>query len=709
MGTSLATTPRNQQVGRHTGTQVGYREGRSLNPIRIMLDVECYTDYFMVGFLNPEDGRMVQFEKYAGHPFDAKSVLAIMKRRQTVGFNSNSYDNAMIFLACYGLSNEELKRASDMIIVGKQKSWHLEKYFDVRFPQVDHIDIFEIPAGQASLKIYGGRIHSKRMQDLPIRPDELIEPVKRPELRKNMCSYNGNDLWTTHDLLKAVAPQLALRETLSDEYGIDLRSKSDAQIAEAVIRSEIQKITGTKLERPLVDTNTVFQYKVPEFIQFKTPALRQLLADVKAAKFTLSESSKVVMPPELEDRVIRIGGSAFRMGIGGLHSSEKSRAHYSDDEYVLIDRDVKSYYPMIILLCSLFPKHLGPVFLKVFGKIVRRRLKAKELGDDVVAEVLKIVVNGSFGKLGSVWSCLFAPDLMIQVTVTGQLALLMFVEMLYLAGHRVVSANTDGLVIKARRDREDHLNSVVKAWEKRTGFETEESRYSAVFSRDVNNYVAMLEKPKVKKGKTIYCKTKGAYADPGLTKNPTNQICVEAVIDYLVHGKEIDDTIRECTDIRRFVSIRKVDGGASKVYDYCPPAHASKEELLKVSGYLQVEGDDNWRRKESTSDYAVVSLEQAYQTAVRMYPEKGELVIGKSIRWYYSTSTRTAIHYVKTGNLVPRTEGAMPLMELPDDFPSDVDYDWYIREAQEILKDIGAIRRIPVLGPLVAKRIEALV
>jgi hypothetical protein len=51
----------------------------------------------------------------------------------------------------------------------------------------------------------------------------------------------------------------------------------------------------------------------------------------------------------------------------------------------------------------------------------------------------------------------------------------------------------------------------------------------------------------------------------------------------------------------------------------------------------------------------------------------------------------------------------MPLQELPDDFPADVDYDWYIRETEEILKDIGAIRRIPVLGPLVTKRIEALI
>jgi hypothetical protein len=31
----------------------------------------------------------------------------------------------------------------------------------------------------------------------------------------------------------------------------------------------------------------------------------------------------------------------------------------------------------------------------------------------------------------------------------------------------------------------------------------------------------------------------------------------------------------------------------------------------------------------------------------------------------------------------------MPLMDLPDTFPSDVDYDWYITEAESILKEVG--------------------
>lgn len=42
-----------------------------------------------------------------------------------------------------------------------------------------------------------------------------------------------------------------------------------------------------------------------------------------------------------------------------------------------------------------------------------------------------------------------------------------------------------------------------------------------------------------------------------------------------------------------------------------------------------------------------------------------------------------------SGNIVPLSYGAQPCMTLPDEFPSDVDYDWYIKKSVQILLDIG--------------------
>ena len=111
-----------------------------------------------------------------------------------------------------------------------------------------------------------------------------------------------------------------------------------------------------------------------------------------------------------------------------------------------MDCDVASYYPSIILNQGLCPANIGENFLRVYKKIVDERLKAKKEGDKVVSESLKIVINGSFGKFGSKFSALYAPEMLLQVTLTGQLALLMLIEKLENADIKVISANTDGVV-----------------------------------------------------------------------------------------------------------------------------------------------------------------------------------------------------------------------------------------------------------------------
>ena len=43
---------------------------------------------------------------------------------------------------------------------------------------------------------------------------------------------------------------------------------------------------------------------------------------------------------------------------------------------------------------------------------------------------------------------------------------------------------------------------------------------------------------------------------------------------------------------------------------------------------------------------------------------------------------------------MPKSEGARPLMDLPDEFPEDVDFSWYVRESRRILVDIGYYEEI---------------
>ena len=593
-----------------------------MKPDRIYLDVECYRDYFLVSFLRESTGNILDIEHHPDWPLDKKKLAAVMGKNQTISFNGNGYDLYMIVAALKGFSNEALKKLSDKIIKSNQSPWRIAKHFDIYIPaRWDHIDIMDVAPGLASLKIYGGRLGAPKLQDLAIKPDASITP----DLREPMRLYCHNDLYTTQMLCNKLIKQIELRESMSEQYGVDLRSKSDAQIAETVIKSELEKMTGKTYRRFEAPDDYGFRYKDPGIIEFKTEKLKSIFKSILAHKFELSANGSVKMPDFLKKEPIEFDGAKYQMGVGGLHSCEKQQYIKPSSSQLLFDIDVASYYPNIILQQRMAPKSMGAPFLKVYQSIVDRRIKAKKAGDKVVADTLKIVVNGSFGKLGSKWSTLYAPELLIQTTITGQLALLMLIESLAEKGVKTVSANTDGVVVLCNKDQELTVEEIVFDWELTTSYTLERTDYSAIASRDVNNYVAV--KPDGS------AKGKGVFASPGLSKNPDAMIIYKAVVEHVANGTPIDRTVIECRDIKQFVKVRQVKGGAV------------------------------WRGEE----------------------------LGKATRFYYSADIPEGecLRYVLNGNKVPMSDGARPLMDLPDEFPDDVDYYRYIQSAKQLLKDIG--------------------
>jgi hypothetical protein len=587
---------------------------------KAVLDIECYTNYFLIAIKSMANDKVVTFERSSWVDFDVEQLISVLSKYTIVTFNGNRYDLLLLKGAIADFDAERLKVMSDDIIVNNARAWDIEsKYSLPQCKYIDHIDLIDVAPGKASLKIYGGRLHSKRMQDLPIEPNAIIKQDER-ELLTNYCI---NDLDTTIDLYKKLSSQVDLREKMGEELGMDLRSKSDAQIAESVIKKQIEAIKGSKIYRPELPDGYSFNYVPPKFIKFKHPDLVDALRVFKTEPFTLNDKGDAVEPELVGKLKVKINESVYQLGIGGIHSCEKKVNYLAGENYILVDRDVTSYYPNIILNQRLYPKHIGTEFLTAYKSIVEKRIHAKRTGDKVTDASLKIVINSSFGKFGNRWSALYSPDLLIQTTVTGQLALLMLIEALEEAGIQVVSANTDGIVIYCHKRNQAALFSIIAQWESITGFNTEETAYTAIYSRDINNYLAF-------KPSGSY-KAKGAYADAELSKTPTAQICVQAVVDYLQLDIPIETTIQSCQDTRMFVSVRSVTGGAVK----------------------------------------------------------GDTYLGKAVRWYYAKNETGSINYKKNGNKVAMTDGAKPLMQLPAKLPADVDYQWYTAKAYAILADLG--------------------
>lgn len=612
---------------------------------KLPFDVECYPNFWCCSFFDADTGRWVTLRLTpGGPPLDTERLKRLMLRNQVISFNGLNYDVCMVYAAIAGLNNAKLKRLSDELIVGGLRPWQFEKQYNIRIPKIDHVDIIDVAPGMVSLKLYGARLHTKKLQDLPYEPDTVLTP----EQMDNVATYNLNDLRVTWELYESLAEDIKLREDLREMAGVDLRSKKGAQVAAEVLKYQITKRQGHAPEKSLFRPGTAFRYDPPAYLKYETPQMRALLDEIRATEFELSDKGKVVLPKTLEGRIVTLSGCACRMGIGGLHSTESAAGHVSDEDGSLVDRDFDSYYPNLMLALKLAPRHIGQVFLDVFGDIVRDRMAAKARANDKglpdrirkaskkLADRLKLLVNSTFGLTGSIYSYLFDPKVMIQVTLTGQLMLLWLAEQAEILGIPVVSANTDGIVVKVTEDRKHEWDAVIKRCETMIGLTTEETRYDALYSRDVNSYLAVKPDGSVK--------TKGAFAPTGPQKNPTFEICVTAVTDFITKGIPVEDTIYGCTDIRQFVSVRTVQGGA----------------LFKNEEYL-----------------------------------------GKVVRWYIAEDSdgfiRTKKTHAKTGNwtTVAKTQGCYPLMDLPDEFPDDVDHRWYIREAREILMDIGFDHRPP--------------
>lgn len=591
-------------------------------------DIECYPNYLLVVFKRISDGKYLVIEKFNDSPLDTAKLLRVMRNNTIITFNGNNYDIPVLSVAISNCDNATIKRYSDNLISGKFKPWNVIKDYTY-LRHIDTVDLIDVAPLKATLKIYGGRLHTKTIKDLPLEPDSIISDSQR----KILIEYCKNDVTITAELYDNLEYHIKLRKMMGDEYGIDLRSKGDAKIAETIIVKEIEN-AGINVSDNSVECGTSYRYTPPEYIQFSTPELREIYDQYCNGDYVVSATGHIDFSG-FKSKKYLLNGTEYTLGIGGIHSNEKSVAYYAENSMEICDCDVTSYYPNIILNNRYYPVHLGEVFYRVYKRIVSERIEAKKAGNKEKATALKIPINASFGKFGSKFSKMYSPNLVISVTITGQLALLMLIEKLESAGISVVSANTDGIVCYYPADKREVRQKIIQQWSGITNYQMEETYYRILASRDVNNYVAVKTDGSVK--------GKGAYADLNddyykLRSNPSASICYEACRKFLSENILLDNTILSCKDIRQFVSIRTVNGGA--VY-------------------------------------------------------AGEL-IGKSIRYYHSSNSLECFFYsdkipTTAGHKVPDTDGTVPCMILPDTFPADIDYDWYLDRAKTVLNDLGVI------------------
>ena len=424
------------------------------------------------------------------------------------------------------------------------------------------------PIGDLDRHYYHERLpEAKGMTDreLNIHYRNVFERFIPKEYLNEMADYNDNDVYIVAELIRMNQEEILLRYRISEEYNVDVYSASRSTIADKVIVKLYSKFTGLH-PKAFIDTKTIrrkilVSEILSDKIAFSTPELNDILSDIRS--LTLKGEKGEF------DREFTFMGTSYTIATGGLHSNEIPAVYVENSDSIIVDRDVASYYPNMIRSLKVCQKHLIPkAWFRIADTIVDERLEHKHLTKDksldvmerdkhaTAAACLKIVANaGIFGKMGSEKSFLCDKKAMYQVTINGQLFLLMLIEKLELAGIHVISANTDGIVTIVPRELEQTADDICHWWEKHLGLELEFTYYIKYVTEGVNSYLTVKRDGSSEfKGRM---NPKMFLED--LSKGYNSPIVAKCVTEYFINGTPVMETLRNAKSILDFCRTQNVN------------------------------------------------------------------------------------------------------------------------------------------------------
>ena len=516
-------------------------------------DIESFNNLFTATFVNVEDEDN-KYVFYAGlGKEDCPELRKFLKQDMVlVGYNCKSYDDPMLryFMAYKGEKlAEDLHKLSSRLV--DENTRQEKDILALRYPRnvyyawnsIDLMTMLAFDKLGISLKQVAINLKWHKIQDLPLAHSVSVHSSELD----TVLSYNLNDVLITKRLYETTKPLRELRNELTKLYHVDLTSASDSKIANLILeyiyenelKKDIRSIKDMRTHREKVLLGNC----VAKFGHFESPELVELLQRIKSTYVYKYNNYKY-------SEKIYYANCIFALGVGGLHSEDAPGVFVTDNEYIIRDMDVASYYPNLIINNNFYPQHLGIDFIKVLKKITEDRIEAKKSGDKVKADGLKITVNSIFGKLGFEYFWLLDAKQMLSTTLSGQVGLLMLIEDLHSAGIHVISSNTDGIVCKIPRVLEDKYFEIAKNWEQETNLQLEFTDYKKYVRRDVNSYIT--EKA------DGYTKEKGAFLkEVDLKKAYHMPIVAQALYGYFIKGIPVKQTLEKSNDIMDFCISQK--------------------------------------------------------------------------------------------------------------------------------------------------------
>lgn len=502
-------------------------------------DIEVFAHDWFVVFSDLEEKEIVVFHN------DNVGLKRFMLNHGLIfgGFNNKHYDDWVTQSMLTGADPEIVKAHNDFIIQQHCNGWEfpfvqfqrkLFKSFDLRDDIADK---------GLSLKAIEGNMC-----------EPIVESSIDFNIKRKLTAEEVEEVifYCKTDVSNSVKLYHKRKSYLDGKIAVGRLKGIDASISLSLTNP---KLTATYLEARRADYNDEFEYEPPaELILNK---YREPIEFFR--KIDYNEKLKC-----------DIAGVQHVYGWGGIHGARENYFDQSTEEMKIVDIDVGSYYPSMMLEYGYISRSIPSA--EGYANVYNTRIKAKHEGDDETAGALKLVLNSTYGAMKNQYNPLYDPRGANHICITGQLLLTDLIEKLEdVEGFSLIQSNTDGLMIKFPVANEKQINKIVEEWEQRTRLNMEYTEIHRIAQKDVNNYIVQvgatyLIRDGVKtftKEDKLKINTKGGYVSlwqGGSFKNNSLIIVHKAIVEYFMNSVPVEDTINKAENIFDFQMICKTGG-----------------------------------------------------------------------------------------------------------------------------------------------------
>lgn len=554
----------------------------------LVYDIESFPNLFTCSILNSENNKLITYE-ISEDKNDLGKIVALFQLKEFYfcGFNNKSYDDVLINYLIIRFDDLRykpifeitwlIKSMSDKIIKEPVANW-------VDYKHAYLFNSFDLMTMSFSAK---NRVGLKELEvtmgfhDVMEYEGDFSKNVPK-ELKDKVIEYNQNDVLATGELLNFKKNDIELRLKLNEKYKINVLSKDNVNMGMEILKKEYLEKTN-KTWDDIKDLKTpcqlvAFKNIIFDFIQYTTPPLQKLLEKLK----------KISIDPNNKDfrEVFEIGGVVHNVSLGGLHSINNAEIIIPNEDELLIDYDVDSFYPSCLIVNNLYPKHLGIEFVGIYKSIRDERVGAKRDKNSFLADAFKYAINGLSGNLQSQYSWTYDPELVVKLRINCQLMILMLIEKFNLLGAKIVQSNTDGILIKIKKSLLPEIEKAKDEWCKLTKLSMSKEEFERFYQYDVNNYIGVKKGFKETKDPELI-KKKGFFVDEtNLGKGMSPKVIAKSLINYFVYNISPEETLKEDKDIKDYLTYQRVSRDFIVEYNGEKALHINRFYMSTNGGIL---------------------------------------------------------------------------------------------------------------------------